>query len=779
MRKFVLTIALTFLAACSTSSENTVPVATPTPDRGETQFVNPGGKWMPHQLAQGANAANLKKLGAELDLAQLADPTGPYLGAVVSLEFCSGSFVSPDGLVVTNYHCAKSCLQQNSTLEVNLMEEGFVAKDRADERPCQPGQKIFVTQEVKDVTSTILGGLETVADAKARYEEIEKRQKALIKECEATKLRCELKSFFEGAEFYLIKKMELKDIRLVYAPHKSVGKFGGDTDNWEWPRQTGDFSFFRAYVDENGVAKPYKKDEVHVPYKNKYHLKLASSPLKQGDLVLLAGYPGTTNRLKVGGELEEYINWTLPRNLKLLPRWIDALKELSKADPKLKIKLASLLASLDNTNKYNAGAYGSLKTGGFANQRFELEKQLQAWIDANAERKAKWGEVIPKITNHFTEYRKTRDADSAFANIAIRRPDLVRVANLLVKNAEERQKPDDQREPGYQERNWENIEASLQAGAEDYSRLADTTTYEMFLKWVLEEVAPENQPKAALAAIFGTETPKVEDIAGAVKALYDGTKLDSIDTQLELFRTATPEQLAKSEDTIIQLAVKFAPLIKVYDERTKSYEGKAYEGGMASLRPNYVAAMRAFFESKGLLVAPDANSTLRVAYGTVKGYRKKPDAPTYYPFTTIDQIITKFETLAPTNEEEFGLTPGFRKAVADKRFGSYGTLEGDKMPVCFLTDLDSTGGNSGSPTLNGKGELVGLLFDGTMEGLGRDWVWNPELGSAIHVDARYMQWVMDAVDGADETLKEMGVTPTLSSEPRATTVPPAVAPAAQ
>lgn len=756
MRYLSLIPLLMSLIACTDKAEVATPV-TPSkpPVRADEAFVNPGGKWMPHQLAVGSNAENLKNLGATFNLEEFANPTGPYLGAVVSLGGCSGSFVSPNGLVVTNYHCVKGCLQANSSKDENLMEKGYLAKERKDEKACQPSQKVFVTQEVTEVTSKILTGLEAIADPKQRFAEMENRQKALIKECEQTKTRCELKSFFEGAEFYLIRKLELKDIRLVYAPDMTIGKFGGETDNWEWPRQTGDFSFLRAYVDVNGESKPF--DAANVPYKNKHHLKLAPSSLKPGDLTLVAGYPGSTSRLKVGAELEEFIDWTLPRNLKVLPEWNSLLKQLAKEDGDLKLKVADLIASLDNTSKSLAGQQGSLSGRGLATKRYETEKELQAWIDADPVRKAKWGDVIPKITAHFAEYTKTRDADVAFSNIAVRRPSLVVVANLIVKMAEERAKPDAEREPAFQERNWQNIVASLTASSKNYARRVDTTTYEYFLRWMLEGTAPERQPKEALKALFGKEDPTVDDIQPAVTKLYETTTLEKLDTQLDLFNNATPDTLKASTDPLIQLAIQFQPLIKAYEDRAKAFEGKQYEGGMASLRPAYVAAIREFYQSKGQQVAPDANSTLRVTFGTVKGFSKGPEAPTFYPFTTPDQILAKVAA-NPANSD-YAITEKFRKALEAKQYGPYANLEGANMPVCFLSDVDTTGGNSGSPTLNGQGELIGLLFDGTMEGQGRDWVWAPGMGGSIHVDARYMLWVMDFVDEAHNLMNEMGVAP--------------------
>ncbi len=248
-------------------------------------FQNPGGKWMPAQLAEEANVKTLKELGLKVDPRDLSDATGPILGAVVSLEGCSGSFVSPEGLVVTNYHCVKRCLEKNSNAENNLMEKGFLAKDRGDERPCQAGQRVYVTLEQTEVTEKMLSGIESIPDPKDRIAEIELRQNAILKDCEKSGDRCELKSFFEGAQFFLIRKNEISDIRLVYAPSRQVGKFGGEIDNWEWPRHTGDFGYFRAYVKKDGKSAPFDPNEEHgFAYRNKQrYLKLPSSPLAPGD----------------------------------------------------------------------------------------------------------------------------------------------------------------------------------------------------------------------------------------------------------------------------------------------------------------------------------------------------------------------------------------------------------------------------------------------------------------------------------------------------------------
>jgi hypothetical protein len=321
----------------------------PTIDPGgevRRHFQDPGGMWPPAQMGQ--HVVTLHELGMKLDPQALGDPMAFPLGAVVSLGGCSASFVSPDGLIITNHHCATGALQFNSKPDQDLLHDGYLAKTRADEKSNGPAARVYVTRAFHDVTDKVRAGLEAVPDPKKRYDQLEQRQKELVAECEKghPELRCNVVSYFDGDQFVLIEQLEIRDVRLVYSPAEGIGNFGGEIDNWRWPRHAGDYSFFRAYVGPDG--QPADFDPKNVPYQPKYHLTVAKRPLGPHDLVFVTGYPGRTNRLKTGVEVAEAVDWFYPRRIKLCEDYMALLEKLAKDDKDLEIKGRALWRGLAN-----------------------------------------------------------------------------------------------------------------------------------------------------------------------------------------------------------------------------------------------------------------------------------------------------------------------------------------------------------------------------------------------------------------------------------------------
>jgi hypothetical protein len=696
--------------------------------------------WMPEQLAE--HAKTLTDLGLEIDVATLSNPLEAPLGAIVSLGGCSSSFVSASGLMVTNHHCVQGSLQYHSTPEHNYVKDGFLAKTLAEEKWNGPSAKVWVTQAITDVTSKVLLDLESIDDPKARYDEIEKREKAIIATCEEGRpsMRCRVASYFRGAEFKLIESMEIKDVRMVYAPHQGVGVFGGDEDNWMWPRHTGDFSFYRAYVGPDGKPAPFSKD--NVPYKPKHFLKMASQPLSKGDLVLVAGYPGRTYRHRTAAEVTDAVEWSYPRKIQRYGEFLTAIRSVTDTDEAAKIKATSMLAGLANAKKNNEGMLEGLSQGGLSAQKTELERQLKTWIDADPARSAKYGQVFAEMDALHAEQIKTRERDAGLGELGWGR--LVGVASTIVQMAEERPKLDKDREPHLQERQWSRIEASFKTLDRKYHPKLDIT----LLGLGIERAMRSDANAEWLTTVFGKAKMERAEIDSMLASMYKKSKLADEATRLKLLKSATTKSLAKSKDPFIQVAMRLRPLEKQIEDH-----GKMLSGKVALLKPKYLAAMRE--HSDGPL-APDANSTLRVTFGTVRGYKSKSNSVSYEPFTVLSEVIAKHKGAFPFNVPE-----AQRSAVASGSFGPYVDSTLGEVPVNFLSDVDTTGGNSGSATLNARGELIGLLFDGNYESMASDYVFIPSVTRSIHCDARYMLWIMDAVDGADRLLEEMGVTPSL------------------
>jgi hypothetical protein len=710
------------------------------PPAPKPEFQNPGGKWMPEQLA--SHAETLKKLGLEVEPQLLTDPTSPVLGAVVSLGGCSASFVSPEGLIVTNHHCVTGALQVNSTPEKNLVKDGFLAKSRAEERSAGASARVFVTQAFRDVTDKVLAGAEGIKDDRARYKEIEKRTKELTAACEKGRagLRCTVARFFDGEKFFQVEQLELRDVRVVYAPEASIGNFGGEVDNWRWPRHTGDFSFYRAYVGKDGQPADFSPE--NVPYRPKHHLRLAQKAVEPGDLVLVAGYPGRTSRLRTAAEVREAVEWFYPRRVKTYEEYIREIEAVGKEDKDAMVRGQALARNLNNYLTNGKGQLDGLVKGGLLAKKEKQQRDLAAWIDADPARKASYGGSLKKLDALHAETVKWREND-AFLRESLQMVRLLDAATSIVRMAEERPKPDAERNPEYQERNWNRLSQSLSTVQKFYSRGLDRSLLALALRRVAR------QPQAERSGLLKIVTGGASDDASikkAVDAIFAGTKLEDDATRQKLFKSASSADLAKSADPLVKLAVKLRPLLREMDERDERVGG-----AQALVRPRYVKALREF---SGGVLAPDANGTLRVTYGTVRGYRPTPDAPPTRPFTTLSEVVAKTKGVEP-----FASPERLIAAARAKKYGPYVDPSLGDVPVDFLTDVDITGGNSGSATLNGRGELIGLAFDGIYENVASDWFFQPELNRTIHVDARYMRWVMDAIDGADHLLREMGAQP--------------------
>lgn len=717
-------------------------VVAPPPAPPKPEFQNPGGKWMPEQLA--SHAETLKKLGLEVDPQLLTDPTSPVLGAVVSLGGCSASFVSPEGLIVTNHHCVTGALQVNSTPEKNLVKDGFLAKARGDEKSAGASARVFVTQAFRDVTDKVLGGIEAVKDDRARHKEVEKRTKELTAACEKGRagVRCTVARFFDGEKFYQIEQLELRDVRLVYAPDAGIGNFGGEVDNWRWPRHTGDFSFYRAYVGRDGQPADFSTE--NVPYRPKYHLHLAQKPVESGDLVLVAGYPGRTSRLRTAAEVREAVEWFYPRRIKTYEEYLREIDVAGKEDKEAMVRGQSLARGLNNYLTNGKGQLEGLVKGGLLAKKEQQEKALAAWVDADPARKTSYGGALEKLDALHAETVKRREND-AFLREAMQMVRLLDAAASIVRMAEERPKPDAERHPDYQERNWNRLSQSLSTVQKFYSRGLDRALLSLALRRIARQ--PQAERSALLKAVTGGASDDAA-IKKAVDAIYAGTKLEDEATRQKLFKTASSADLARSTDPLVKLALKVRPLVREMDEREERVLG-----AQALVRPRYVKALREF---SGGVLAPDANGTLRVTYGTVRGYRPTPEAQIARPFTTLGEVLAKSKGVEPFVSPERLIA-----AARAKKYGPYVDAGLGDVPVDFLTDVDITGGNSGSATLNGRGELVGLAFDGIYENVASDWLFQPDLNRTIHVDARYMRWVMDAVDGADHLLREMGSQPSV------------------
>ena len=701
------------------------------------------GMWMPEQIP--ALAGKLRAKGFSGDPNAFADLTGQPMGAIVSLGNCSASFVSPEGLIVTNHHCAVGALQYNSTPERNILKEGFLAKTKGEEVSNGPGYRVFVTNSYREVTPEITGKIDAKLDDRKRWDLIERRVKERTKACEADGSRCRIASFYGGEKYYEIAQTEIPDVRLVYAPPYGVGVFGGETDNWRWPRHTGDWSFYRAYVGKDGKPAPYSKD--NVPYKPKHWLKVSAKGVRPHDLVFVAGYPGRTERLQTFEEVKETTDWLFPRSIRRSEAMLALLDELSKGKADIELKVAPRKRGLGNSLTNRKGMLEGLVKGGILNKKEAEEKALAAWIAADPARQKEYGSSLAALAALDEAERKTRDRDAILGEMSRVSP-LYASARTLYRLSLERPKKDIDREIEFQERNVSRIKDELDRMQKTFDAGVDRALLRQLLLDALALPATQRiEPLDRLAGITPSTSPAdaAKALDAALDKLYAGTKLGDKDVRLSLL-TASTAELAARKDTFLDFAAAMEPLSKEIRETEKTREGTR-----SRLVPVY---MRALLARGGGLVAPDANSTLRVTFGSVEGVDAK-DGLYYQPQTTLRGILEK-----NTGSGDFDAPKKEIDAIKALRAGKSTPFADPALhdvPVNFLSTVDTTGGNSGSATLNSQGELVGLLFDGTYDTIASDFLYDPVRTRSIHVDVRYLLWNMADVDGAANVLEEIGV----------------------
>jgi hypothetical protein len=705
------------------------------------------GMWLPSQLPMIGH--ELEAAGLDSPPADFADLTGDPMGAIVSLGGCSASFVSPQGLVATNHHCAYGTIQFNSTPESNLLENGFVANSPDDELQAAPGSRVYVTLAVTDVTEEILARVPDGADGAARFAAVEDAEKALIAGCEQTPgRRCRVASFHGGLQFRLYDQIEIRDVRLAYAPPSSIGKYGGDVDNWMWPRHTGDFSLFRAYVGPDGL--PAEPSPQNVPYRPKHWLTIGRDGVEVGDFVMVVGFPGRTNRYRLASEVEEAITWRYPRRITRYQEMLDIIARETEGRAGAQIAYAGLVSGLNNGLKNNQGMLAGFAHSKSVERKQALEAELAAWIKADPEREARWGTAVSELESILDERRAHRERDQALSSVKWNQ--LLSTASTAYRLARESEKPNAERKMGYQERDLPRIHARVERSARTFDIQVDMALLQRALERYAE--LPESERVPVLDDWFGLagELETAEAIAGTLHRMYMATDLaDSADrlALLDMDRAA----LEASEDPFVRLAVALYPTWIEIEEVEEALDGRLLEA-----RPRFMEALLAFESALGTEIYPDANGTLRVTFGNVIGYEPQ-DAVIYLPFTTAEGVAAK-----ATGETPFDAPQPLLDAIAAADYGPYSSESVGSLPVCFLSDVDTTGGNSGSATLDSKGRLVGLLFDGNWESMISDWDFLTDVTRSIHVDVRYMLWVMDRIDGAAYLLREMGVEPTFAAD---------------
>ena len=692
------------------------------------------GMWM-LPLLKKMNAKAMKELGCELTPKQIYDINHSSLKDAI-VQFgggCTGEIISDEGLLVTNHHCGYGNIQKLSSVEHDYLKDGYWAMSRSEELPCE-GLTVTFLEYMQDLTPVLEKAEKKVRKKNKDAENIEQlveeakeQAKAeAVAEAEKRNPHCTVRisSYYNSNVFYLIVYKVYTDVRFVGAPPSSIGKFGADTDNWMWPRHTGDFSMFRVYADKDNNPAPYSPQ--NVPLKPKKSLKISLKGVQEDDFTMIMGYPGRTTRFQTSPELKFQIE---KNDVSIAARTVrqDVLLEDMLADPKVKIQYASKYSSSSNAWKKWQGmklAFDKLDIIGRAEQE---EQEFTAWVNADKKRNEKYGTALADLA---AGIEAGREANLAFtkATETVYNIELTRFGIYLNVYA------------GRALKSGQDTTAALMTAYDafasqygDYSVSTDRKVAKALFKHYRDIAAPENYIKG-LSEDFATM-----DIDAFVDNLFDSSAL----TSAESLKAAIEE---KGADVLNDPAVTVG--MSIYNEclNAQTLASKS-DAALAAARQVYTAGLLEW--RKGEPSYPDANSTMRLTYGTVGGYSPK-DAVIYRYYTTLDGVMEKED---PDNWE-FVVPEKLKELWKNQDYGQYGTKDG-KMHTCFLSNNDITGGNSGSPVLNSKGELLGLAFDGNWESMSSDVMFEPDLQRCINVDIRYVLFIVDKFGGARHLIDEM------------------------
>lgn len=675
---------------------------------------------------------NLKQKGLKIKPADIYNPDNVSLvHAIVSLGFCSGSFVSDQGLILTNHHCAFGAVQSASSTSSDYITEGFLAKTMEEEIPARD-YTIRITESYQDVSGQVMKNVADTLDALSRIRVINQNIKLIADNARLNNpdKQIEIAEMLPGKSYVMFIYTLLKDIRLVYVPPRSIGEFGGEDDNWMWPRHTGDFAFIRAYVSKEGKSASYSRD--NVPYKPKKFLKISAAGVSEDDFIFILGYPGRTFRHRPADFISYEEEIRMPYLADMLEWQIRTMENASRQDHGVAIKLAQRIKSLANTSKNYRGKLKSMKAIGLTEKKTIEEKNLWTFVRNDAGLNKRYGRLQNQITDVFTVLRK--QAEFEFVIEYIRRSvNMVDLGFGLIEAIYENQKPNESRRTLYKEENRNQLISHLRSKTVNYHEPVD----KIFLSDLLKRTM---QLPADYRFDYADQLLKTISADSLIQNFYQKTSLNKDTSWTECLKLF-PADIVSQNDPLLNFIFEYYKISKAFD--------KNLEEQSATLNQLYadLIEVRSLFLNKNFI--PDANRTLRFTFGYIRGY-SPADALYCKPFTTLKGIIEKTKPYEPYD------TP--RKIVDLYKKGSFGKYMDKKLkdvPVAILYNSDTTGGNSGSPVLNAKGEIIGLNFDRAFEATINDFAWDESYSRSIGVDIRYILWMLDQFAGAQHLLKEM------------------------
>ncbi|MFN6944421.1 MAG: S46 family peptidase [Cytophagaceae bacterium] len=686
------------------------------------------GMWLP--LLINKNYEEMERLGIRLTPEEIYSVNNSSLkDAIVNFGgFCTGEIISSEGLIMTNHHCAYESIQSHSSVEKDYLTNGFWAMNRKQEL-YNEGLSVTFLIRMEDVTEVIKK--ELGSDFVGRDEKLDELSATLSRQAtEGTHYHAEVKSFFNGNQYYLFVYETYTDVRLVGAPPSAIGKFGGDTDNWMWPRHTGDFAFFRVYAGADG--KPASYSETNVPLKPRHHLPVSLKGVEKDDFTMVMGYPGSTDRYLPSEGLKMLVNEKNPARIKIRERRLALMKEDMDASESIRIMYSPKYYQVSNYYKYFIGQNQGVKRLNLVSRKQKDEESFMEWVNSNSERKAAYGKIM-------ANYKKIYDANRVVVTPYVYLEEAVFGSDVML--------------TAYQLIEFNGMLASgASAAVLDSVRLS--VREDMADHFKNYNAATEKKILAAMLEMYYTDVDKDfhPEVYQVIEKKYKGNFSRYVE---EVFKKSflvssdrmngfldNPSAKAMEMDKGYQLMLSF---LQGFRSKAGALLGSVY----ASLEEQNRIYTKALLEkNKDRPMYPNANFTMRLTYGTVQDYYPR-DAVKYLHITTMEGIMEKEDP----DSEEFMVPDRLKELYINKDYGQYG--EDGKMPICFITNNDITGGNSGSPVINADGHLIGTAFDGNWEAMSGDIVFEPELQRCIVTDIRYILFVIDKFAGASHLIEEM------------------------
>ena len=645
---------------------------------------------------------------------------------------CTGEIVSPEGLLLTNHHCGYGAIQRLSSVENDYLNNGFWAMSREEELPSQ-GLSVTFLVRIEDVSERVLSKTSADMTEAARREAVMAESSAITAEAtKETQYNARVQPFYSGNQYFLLVYEVYSDVRLVGTPPNSIGKFGHDTDNWMWPRHTGDFSVFRVYMSPDGKPAQYSKE--NVPLKPKHYLPVSIKNLQKDDFTMVMGYPGGTTRYMTSYEVDEAMKITNTNRIKIRGIRQEIWMKDMMADPKVNIQYASKYSGSSNYWKFSIGQNEGLNRLRTADKKAAFEAEFMKWVKADPERTAKYGNALSLIENAVKGRAEKFNAQQYINEVFRSSTEMISLAGQMTVLEEALAAKDAERTNGMIDR----LKRSIDNFYSNYNMPTDVKSTKAMIRLYRDDIDPKFRPD-----FYALIDKKFK---GNVDAFVDDIFARSIFTspgKLNAF-LASPSLKVLQKDPAFIVAKS---VNEVRSTLQKDLEG--FNADLSKGQRTYLAGVMEYVPGK--TEYPDANSTMRLSYGTVQDYYPY-DAVHYNWFTTLDGVVQKHKP----GDYEFDLPQRLIDLNNRKEYGRYAAAEGH-LPVCFITNNDITGGNSGSPVINGNGELIGLAFDGNWEAMTGDIAFEPDFQRTICVDIRYVLWVIDIYSGAGHLLKEMDI----------------------